>query len=86
MPDASWSLVRFVATALVLGPPVAIYVYRDRTRRGKPRPLAWALGLGLLGLPGLFFHRYLRGDLEPGAERDDGGDVEDDDVEGDETD
>ncbi|WP_128478825.1 hypothetical protein [Halorussus pelagicus] len=71
MPDASWSLVRFVTTALVLGPPVAIYVYRDRTRRGKPRPLAWALGLGILGLPGLCVHLYLRGDFGFGAKRDD---------------
>ncbi|NEU58293.1 hypothetical protein [Halorussus sp. MSC15.2] len=63
MTDVSWQFVRFVATVLVLGPPVAYYVYRDRKRRGESRPLAWALGLGVLGIPGLIFHLYLRGDF-----------------------
>ncbi|UPV76408.1 hypothetical protein M0R89_19805 (plasmid) [Halorussus limi] len=68
MTNLPWPLVRVGLTLLVLGPPVAIYVYRDRERRGKSRPLALALGLGLLGFAGLFVHFYLRGDFAGAGE------------------
>ncbi|MFC7078873.1 hypothetical protein [Halorussus caseinilyticus] len=70
MADVPWQVVRIVGTVLLLGPPVAFYVYRDRKRRDESRPLAWALGLGVLGIAGLFLYLHLRGDFT-GPERGD---------------
>lgn len=83
MTDVPWQLVRIVGVVLLLGPPVAIYVYRDRKRREKSHPLAWALGLGVLGIVGLFVYLHLRGDFTDfESERDD---AERDDTERDDT-
>ena len=63
MNDVPVGLVRFVGQTVVLGPPVAYYVYRDVERRGRPFPLPWTVGLGLLGVVGLFAYLHLRGDF-----------------------
>lgn len=70
MADVPWQLVRLVGPTVVLGPPVAYYVYRDRRRRGEPFPVAWALGVGLFNVTGLLVYLYLRGDFT-GAGNDD---------------
>lgn len=67
MLDVPYQIVRVVGYIAVLGPPVAVFVYRDRKRGGKSYPLAWALGLGLLGIPGLLWYLYLRGDFSSSA-------------------
>lgn len=65
MEHISWSLVRVLGTILVMGPPVAYYVYRDRTKHGKDHPFIWALGLGILGIAGLLVYLHRRGDVAP---------------------
>lgn len=69
MSDVPWGAVRLVGQTVVLGPPVAFYVYRDMERRDRPHSLAWAVGLGLLGIAGLFAYLWLRGDFS-GGDRD----------------
>lgn len=63
--ELSGQAVRVLGTTAVLGPPVAYFVYRDMKRRGRPHPLPWAIGLGLLSLVGLFAYLHLRGDFSP---------------------
>jgi cytochrome bd-type quinol oxidase subunit 2 len=62
-------VVRLVGPILLLGPPVAYYVYRDVKRRGESYPLLRAVGSGLFGLVGLFAYLALResGPVEPRA-------------------
>lgn len=69
MNDVPGSLVRLGGQTVVLGPPVAFYVYRDMNRRDRPHSLAWAVSLGLLGIVGLFAYLHLRGDFS-GGDRD----------------
>lgn len=69
MNDVPPGAVRLVGQTVVIGPPVAYYVYRDTKRRDRPHPLLWAVGLGLLGLLGLFCYLWLRGDFS-GGDRD----------------
>lgn len=68
MEQLPWSLVRVLGTILILGPPVAYYVYQDRKRREQNHPVLWAIGLGLLGIAGLLLHLYWRGDFTPASD------------------
>ena len=56
----SEAAVRMGLYVLVLGPPVAYYVYRDRIDRDAPRPRAWAVGAGLFGVAGLVVYLAVR--------------------------
>ncbi|USZ69459.1 hypothetical protein NGM10_06915 [Halorussus salilacus] len=58
--DLPPALVRLALTEVVFAVPVGVYVHRDARRRGKDRPLAWGVGVGLLALPGLFVYVFLR--------------------------
>ena len=53
---------------LLLGPPIAYYVYRDATRRNEERPILLAVVIGLLGIPGLLFYLYRRGRIGSDSE------------------
>ena len=67
MDPLAWRLVRLLGPIALLAPFVAFYVYRDLRRRGRPRPLLWAVGLGCFGLYGLFAYLYMRGDFSRGG-------------------
>lgn len=60
--------IRLLGYVLLLGPPIAYYVYRDATRYDQDHPILLAVVIGLLGIPGLLFYLYRSGRLAPDSE------------------
>ena len=60
--------IRVLGYVLLLGPPIAYYVYRDASRHDEDHPILLAVATGLLGIPGLFFYLYRRGRIAPDSE------------------
>lgn len=69
MDELSGRVVQLVGPILLLGPPVAYYVYRDGKRRDESHPVLRAVGFGLFGLVGLFSYLAVREEesVEPRA-------------------